>query len=175
MVSFSGPPDEALRERLLALPGGTTVEYTEEVRDYINEMNQLFFVFVGIMLAFGVALGFAIIFNTITINTLERRRELATMRTIGAGVGRLGAMLTVENVLMGLLGLVVGLPLGYLISLYFASLYQNELFDMPTVIYTRTYGIASLGALLVLLLAEVPSVRFLRRLDLPAAVREMSG
>ncbi|OGO46093.1 MAG: hypothetical protein A2W34_01330 [Chloroflexi bacterium RBG_16_64_32] len=175
MVSFSGPPDEALQERLLALPGGTTVEYTEEVRDYINEMNQLFFVFVGIMLAFGVALGFAIIFNTITINTLERRRELATMRTIGSGVGRLGAMLTVENVLMGLLGLVVGLPLGYLISLYFASLYQNELLDMPTVIYPRTYGIASLGALLVLLLAEVPSVRFLRRLDLPAVVREMSA
>jgi putative ABC transport system permease protein len=122
-----------------------------------------------------VALGFAIIFNTITINTLERRRELATMRTIGSSVGRLGAMLTVENVLMGLLGVVVGLPLGYMISLYFATLYSNELFDMPTVIYTRTYGIAALGALLVLLLAEVPSIRFVRRLDLPAVVREMSA
>jgi putative ABC transport system permease protein len=175
LVSFTGPPDEALQGRLLDLPGAPTVEYTEDVEDYINELNQLFFVFVGIMLAFGVALGFAIIFNTITINTLERRRELATMRTIGSAVGRLGAMLTVENVLMGILGVLVGLPLGYVISLYFASLYQNELFDMPTVIYTRTYGIAALGALLVLLLAEVPSIRFVRRLDLPAVVREMSA
>lgn len=97
------------------------------------------------------------------------------MRTIGSGVGRLGAMLTVENVLMGLLGVAIGLPLGYAISLYFASLYQNELFDMPTVIYLRTYGIATLGALLVLLLAEIPSIRFVRRLDLPAVVREMSA
>jgi putative ABC transport system permease protein len=175
LVSFTGAPDEALQERLLALPGVATVEYTQDVKDYINELMTLFFVFVGVMLAFGVALGFAIIFNTITINTLERRRELATMRTIGSGVGRLGTMLTVENVLMGILGVVVGLPLGYAISLYFASLYQNELFDMPTVIYTRTYGIAALGALLVLLLAEVPSIRFVRRLDLPAVVREMSA
>ncbi len=175
LVSFAGTPDETLQQRLMALPGAPTVEYTEDVEEYINELNQLFFVFVGIMLAFGVALGFAIIFNTITINTLERRRELATMRTIGSAVGRLGAMLTVENVLMGLLGVVVGLPLGYAISLYFASLYQNELFDMPMVIYTRTYGIAALGALLVLLLAEIPSIRFVRRLDLPAVVREMSA
>jgi putative ABC transport system permease protein len=175
LVSFTGTPGDALQQRLLDLDGAPTVVYTEDVEEYINELNQLFFVFVGIMLAFGVALGFAIIFNTITMNTLERRRELATMRTIGSAVGRLGAMLTVENVLMGLLGLVVGLPLGYGIALYFASLYQNELFDMPTVIYTRTYGIATLGALLVLLLAEIPSIRFVRRLDLPAAVREMSG
>lgn len=175
LVSFTGAPDEGLQGQLLALPGAPTVEYTEDVKDLVRELSDLFFVFVGIMLAFGVALGFAIIFNTITINTLERRRELATMRTIGSGVGRLGAMLTVENVLMGVLGVVVGLPLGYAISLYFASLYENELWDMPTVIYTRTYGIASLGALLVLLLAEIPSIRFVRRLDLPAVVREMSA
>ncbi len=175
LVSFSGAPDVALEARLLALPGAPTVVYTEEQEDFVRELSGLFFVFVGIMLAFGVALGFAIIFNTITINTLERRRELATMRTIGSSVGRLGTMLTVENVLMGVLGVLIGLPLGYAISLYFASLYSNELFDMPTVIYTRTYGIAALGALLVLLLAEVPSIRFVRRLDLPAVVREMSA
>jgi putative ABC transport system permease protein len=175
MVSFTETPGQGLREQLLALPGAATVEYAQEVEDYINELSQLFFVFVGVMLAFGVALGFAIIFNTITINTLERRRELATMRTIGYSLGRVGALLTVENALMGLLGLGVGLPLGYVMSLYFTSLYQNELFEMPTVIYTRTYGIAAVGALLVLLLAEAPALRFVRRLDLPAVVREMSA
>jgi putative ABC transport system permease protein len=141
LVSFTGAPNDGLEERLLGLPGVQTVEYTEDVQEFVRELSDLFFVFVGIMLAFGVALGFAIIFNTITINTLERRRELATMRTIGSAVGRLGVMLTVENVLMGVLGVVIGLPLGYAISLYFASLYDNELWDMPTVIYTRTYGI----------------------------------
>ncbi len=96
------------------------------------------------------------------------------MRTFGTGVGRLASMLTVENVVMGLIGVAVGLPVGYALSQYFAQFYQNDLFDMPVVIYTRTYGIAAAGALIVLLLAEIPAVRFVRRLDLPAVVREIA-
>lgn len=174
LVSFRHGLTPDLESGLYGLPGVASLDLTQELRDYIDELNNLFFAFVFIMLAFGVALGLAVIFNTITINVLERQRELATMRTFGAGMRRLASMLTVENVLMGLLGALLGMPIGFGLAQYFASLYQNELFDMPTVIYLRTYGIAGLGALIVLLLAEIPAVRFLRRLDLPAVVREMS-
>lgn len=96
------------------------------------------------------------------------------MRTFGTGIGRLAFMLTVENAVMGVIGIGVGLPIGYALSQYFAQFYQNDLFDMPVVIYTRTYGIAAVGALIVLLLAEIPAVRMIRRLDLPAVVREIA-
>jgi putative ABC transport system permease protein len=175
LTTFSGDPSPALESQLYALPGATNITLTEDLRDYIDEMNDLFFVFTGVMLAFGVALGLAIIFNTITINVLERQREFATMRTFGTGIGWLASMLTVENVLMGLLGIAFGLPIGFGLAHYFSRLYQNELFDMPVVIYTRTYGIAAVGALIVLLLAEFPAIRFVRRLDLPAVVREISA
>lgn len=174
LVSFAGDPTPALESQLYSLEGAGNIDFTTDLRDYIDELNNLFLAFSGVMLAFGVALGFAIIFNTITINALERQRELATMRTFGTGVGRLASMLTVENVLMGVIGVVVGLPIGYALSQYFAGLYQNDLFDMPVVIYTRTYGLAAGGALIVLLLAEIPAVRFVRRLDLAAVVREIA-
>ncbi|HEY5639268.1 MAG TPA: ABC transporter permease, partial [Dehalococcoidia bacterium] len=174
LLSFSGGQTPALESRLYALDGAGGIDFTIDVREYINELNDLFLVFIGVMLVFGVALGFAIIFNTITINALERQRELATMRTFGTGIGRLASMLTVENVVMGVIGVAVGLPVGYALSQYFAQFYQNDLFDMPVVIYTRTYGIAAAGALIVLLLAEIPAVRFVRRLDLPAVVREIA-
>jgi putative ABC transport system permease protein len=174
LVSFDGEPTPAFESQLYAIEGAASIDFTTDLREYINELNNLFLVFIGVMLVFGVALGFAIIFNTITINVLERQRELATMRTFGTGIGRLATMLTVENVLMGVLGVIVGLPIGFAIAQYFAGLYQNELFDMPVVIYTRTYALAAAGALIVLLLAEIPSIRFVRRLDLPAIVREMA-
>ena len=174
LVSFSGDPTLALESQLYSLDGAGSIDFTSDVRDYLDELNGLFLVFIGVMLVFGVALGFAIIFNTITINALERQRELATMRTFGTGIGRLAFMLTVENVVMGVIGVAVGLPIGYALAQYFAQFYQNDLFDMPVVIYTRTYGIAAVGALIVLLLAEIPAVRFVRRLDLPAVVREIA-
>ncbi len=174
LVSFSGDPTPALESQLYALDGAGSIDFTSDIRDYLDELNSLFLVFTGVMLIFGVALGFAIIFNTITINTLERQRELATMRTFGTGIGRLASMLTIENVVMGVIGVVAGLPIGYALAQYFAQFYQNDLFDMPVVIYGRTYGIAAAGALIVLLLAEIPAVRFVRRLDLPAVVREIA-
>ncbi len=174
LVSFAGDPTPALESQLYALEGAGSIDFTSDVREYLDELNALFLVFIGVMLIFGVALGFAIIFNTITINALERRRELATMRTFGTGIGRLAIMLTVENAVMGVIGVGVGLPIGYALSQYFAQFYQNDLFDMPVVIYPRTYVIAAVGALIVLLLAEIPAVRFVRRLDLPAVVREIA-
>ncbi|HEY5626107.1 MAG TPA: FtsX-like permease family protein, partial [Dehalococcoidia bacterium] len=174
LVSFSGDPTPALESQLYSLNGAGSIDFTSDIREYLDELNSLFLVFIGVMLLFGVALGFAIIFNTITINALERQRELATMRTFGTGIGRLASMLTIENVVMGVIGVAFGLPIGWALSQYFAQFYQNDLFDMPVVIYTRTYGIAAAGALVVLLLAEIPAVRFVRRLDLPAVVREIA-
>ena len=163
------------RAQLTGLPGAANLELTSDLRSYVKTLSQLFLVFVGVMLAFGVALGFTVTFNTITINVLERERELATMRTFGMSVGRLASMISIENLLMGLLGAALGMPIGYGVAAYFSTLYQNDLFDMPLVINTTTYALAGLAAVIVLLLAEVPSIRHVRNLDLPAVVREMSA
>jgi putative ABC transport system permease protein len=175
LVNFrTAEPSADLEAGLLSIPSASNIELTSDLRDYVGELNQLFIVFVVIMLGFAVALGFTIIFNTITINVLERERELATMRTFGTGITRLASMLTVENVLMGLLGVALGMPIGYGLALYFATLYQNDIFDMPMVINGSTYAIAGVAAIIVLLLAEVPAIRYVRKLDLPSVVRELA-
>jgi putative ABC transport system permease protein len=175
LFDFRGDePAAGTQAGLLGLPGAANLEFTQDLHDYVNELSRLFLVFVVVMLAFGVALGLTIIFNTVTINVLERQRELATMRTLGMGIPRIGSMVTIENLLMGLLGAVVGMPIGYGLAVYFASLYQNELFDMPLVINDSTYGIAAVAAIITLVLAEIPAIRYIRGLDLPAVVREMA-
>ena len=174
-LTFPGEePDPQTESALLNLPGAANLELTKDLRDYVSELSRLFLVFVVIMLGFGVALGLTIIFNTVTINVLERQRELATMRTLGMGIRRIGSMVTIENLLMGLLGAVLGMPIGYGLAIYFSSLYQNELFDMPLVINDSTYGIAAVAAIITLVLAEIPAIRYIRGLDLPAVVREMA-
>jgi putative ABC transport system permease protein len=175
LMDFRGAePDAELEASLYGLPNAANLELTSDLKDYVGELSQLFLVFVFIMLGFAVALGFTIIFNTITINVLERERELATMRTFGMGMRRLTSMLTIENILMGVLGAILGMPIGYAISIYFQSLYQNEVFDMPLVIHQTTFILAGAAALIVLLLAEVPAIRYVRKLDLPSVVRELA-
>jgi putative ABC transport system permease protein len=174
LVSISGRDVKAVQRDIYGVSGVATVQLQQDVRDYIGQFSALFFVFVTIMLVFGVVLGFVIIFNSITISALERQRELATMRVIGTSVRRILEVLTVENALVGVLGVLIGIPVGLVVADYFSSLYQNDLIDMPLVIYTRTYLLAAAGALLTIILAEIPAMRFVRRLNLPEVIREVS-
>jgi putative ABC transport system permease protein len=174
LVKVDGQDGETLRDDLDAVPGVATVKLKQDVRDYIGQFSALFIVFVTIMLVFGVVLGFVVIFNSITISVQERQRELATMRVIGTSTGRILRVLTIENAIIGLLGVLLGIPIGLVVAGYFASLYQNDLIDMPLVIYARTYLLAASGALLTVLLAEVPAVRFVRRLNLAQATKELT-
>ena len=48
------------------------------------------------------------------VNILEQQRELATMRAVGTGSGRIGPLMISENLLLWLVALVLGLILGTL-------------------------------------------------------------
>ena len=174
LVSISGDESQ-VQQGLYSVPGVATVQLKQDVRDYIGQFSALFIVFVTVMLLFGVILGFAIIFNSITIGAIERQRELATLRVIGTSLGRLVEVLSVENAIVGVGGVIIGIPAGLIIAGYFSSLYQNDLIDMPLVIYTRTYLLAAIGALLTVALAEIPAVNFVRHLNLPQVTREISS
>lgn len=57
-----------------------------------------------------------IVFNTMTMTAAERRREVAILRALGAGPGSVGRDLFGEATLVGLLGAVVGVPIGVLMG-----------------------------------------------------------
>ncbi|GAH14869.1 unnamed protein product, partial [marine sediment metagenome] len=49
----------------------------------------------------------------VTINLLERRREIATMRTMGASMWEVFGTVTLETLAVGLMALGPGLVLGW--------------------------------------------------------------
>jgi putative ABC transport system permease protein len=122
----------------------------------------------------GIALGVAIIFNSVTVNVLERRREIAIMRAIGMSSARIAFILTLENLAVGLLGVIIGLPLGYYVASYFFSMYESDLFSMSTVILPRSYIIAALAALIILFISQIPPIRQIYRLRLPTVTKDWS-
>jgi putative ABC transport system permease protein len=74
----------------------------------------------SIMWFFGIAAllmaGF-IIFNTFRTLVAERRRDLGMLRAIGAKRSTLQGMVIIESLLQGLLGTVIGLILGWLLTI----------------------------------------------------------
>ncbi|OJT27160.1 hypothetical protein BO221_03985 [Archangium sp. Cb G35] len=108
---------DTVRERLRsALGGGFEVEHPSRRGGSVATMVRSFQM--GLNLGSGVALlvGVFLVYNTIAISVVQRRREIGTLRALGATRLRIRALFTLEAVLLGGVGTVLGLPLGVLIG-----------------------------------------------------------
>jgi putative ABC transport system permease protein len=91
-----GVDRQAARDLLTALPGVAAVVDSRGLYDTAQSFMGLFYAFVGVMLVLGGVMAFALIFNTLSANVMERAVELTALRTLGmspATIGRLGLLL----------------------------------------------------------------------------------
>jgi putative ABC transport system permease protein len=139
-----------------------------QIKDYLG----LFYVFVGIMLVFGGAMAFALMFNTISVNIAERSGELATLRANGMSSAMLGRMMAGENLLLTAIGIVPGLVVGYLVAAAMMASYSSDAFSLDLRLRPWTLPLAALAVLVVAGISMWPSLRRLRSMDLGTVVRE---
>ncbi len=171
----SGVDREQMRRRLSSLPGAVAFYDTRALYDTVNKYLGLYYAFVGIMLIFGGAMAFALLFNAMTSNIAERVVEVATLRAAGARHRTLARMITAENVLMTLLGIGPGLLIGYELARLFMAQFDNDQFDFSLQMRASTLVFAALAILIVALLSQLPGLRAVRRLDVAEVVRERAA
>ncbi len=160
-----------VRRELNRLPGVATLLDLAEIRAEVDGYLALLYLFVSVMLTFGAFMAFALVFNTSTINILERELEIATMRTLGTPNWKISLALTLENLLMGAFGLLPGFVAAYLVMARTLRLYQTDAFSFRLSIFWSSYVIASIGVLGVMVLSELPSLIYVRRMDLAQSVK----
>ena len=132
---------------------------------------SFFYVFIGVMLVMGAALGLSIVFNGVTINVLERRREFAVMRAVGMSRTGLSTILTLENLATALLGIITGVPAGRYLTYLFLSTFETDIFSLGSIILPRTYVISVVLALIILFISQAPAIRQVYRLSLSTATK----
>ncbi|MGA7271848.1 MAG: FtsX-like permease family protein [Acidimicrobiia bacterium] len=131
----------------------------------------LFYAFVGVMLVFGAVMAFALILSSVAANVSEREVELATLAASGAGRGLLGRLVSAENIALTVIGIPLGLVIGYLVSAAFMSSFSSDLFSFDLHMRATTPLWASLGVLAAALVSLIPATRVVRRLDVAGVVR----
>ncbi|MFC1962520.1 ABC transporter permease [Chloroflexota bacterium] len=175
LLRFNGEPSGRVLQRLYNLPQTASIEFVSETSELMDESMGFFWVFVSVMFAMGAALGLAIVFNSVMVNVLERRREIALMRAIGTSFVRLALLLTLENLAICFLGIIMGLVFGYYLAVYFwMAASETDMFSMSAVIYLRSYIVAAAFALVILLISQVPAIRQVYQLNLSTATKDWS-
>jgi len=143
-----------------------------QIRDLVEEFQQFFYVFVGIMLVFGGAIAFALIFNIVTVNVAERSGEYASMRANGLTHRKVASMIAGEVAILTAIGIIPGLIVGYLAAAAFMSTFASEQFPITIQIRPQTYVISALAMFVVAFLSLIPAIRAVKRINVGEIVRE---
>ncbi len=91
----------------------------------IDEINKIFVIVKIILACFGIIALFVAsigIFNTMTISFLERTHEIGIMKALGATNKSIKRLFNYESAIIGLVGGVIGVAVGYLSGLGINSL-----------------------------------------------------
>jgi putative ABC transport system permease protein len=104
--------------------GGELRAQTQAQFDMITYLMLTMAVLAAIVGSIGLA-------STMSINVVERSREIGVMRAIGAPSGSILGIFIVEGVLVGLLSWLIAVPLSYPGARLFSSVVGNTLLQLP--------------------------------------------
>lgn len=149
---------------------GTSVRL-EVLRNFLDTMaNQaLVFAFFNTILAASIAFG--IVYNSARIALSERGRELASLRVLGYTRGEISYILLGELTVITLAGIPLGFVLGKLLSTWFVSGVQSDLYRIPIIVSDRTYALSATVVLISAVISGWIVRRKLDHLDLVAVLK----
>jgi putative ABC transport system permease protein len=167
-----GADRQATLDRLSSLDGVAAVTDAQALQHTAESLMGLFYAFVGIMLVLGAVMAFAVLFNLMAANISERVTELASLRAAGMHGGELSRIITAENVLLTVAGIVPGLLVGYLAAWEFMASFSSDLFTFRLEVHPTTFLFTALGILVAALVSQAPILRSVRNIDIAGVVRE---
>lgn len=175
LLSFEpGAPSADVGERLTSLPVVAALEDSGAMFESIRSFMGLFYAFVGVMLAFGAAMAFALIYASMSAGIAERSREMASLLAEGMHRRQIARLITAENLLVVTAGIGPGLVAGYLVSALAMSSYSSDLFSFDLHMRPSTLVLAPVLIVLVALASQRPGLRAIARLDIAEVVRQRS-
>jgi putative ABC transport system permease protein len=140
-------------------------EFAQEQREPIDQFVLMIFALLGLALVIAV-LG---IVNTLALSVIERTREVGLLRAIGVSRPQLRSMITLESVVIAVLGALLGVALGigFGVALMYAVRDQGlEVISVPFV----QLAIFLVLSIVIGVLAAVFPARRAARLDVLRAI-----
>ena len=109
---------EKIGTKLLSMAGVLNVSYTSSIEGRLDDMLRSLNLVIVVLIVSAGMLAFVVLYNLNNINITERQRELATLKVLGFYDGEVASYVYRENILLTIIGSVVGMVLGNLLHRY---------------------------------------------------------
>jgi putative ABC transport system permease protein len=163
---------QALHRHLKQLSGVQAITARQDtIRNLNDTILKVQSIFIGILIAFAGIIFFGSVLNSSLINLAERQTEVATFRVLGYGPWEVGGLFLRESMVVNVLGMLLGCPLGFYLSRLMAAIYNTELVRIPIRFSPGVYVTTVILGAMFALLAHAVVQRSIHRLDWLAALK----
>lgn len=135
---------EKVGEEILKYESVLNVQYTENLSDQLNDMLTALDSVMIVLIVVAGMLSFVVLYNLNDINITERRRELATLKVLGFYDMEVAMYVYRENILLTLLGALVGCGIGKFLHYFTISTVEVDVAMFGRVVYPTSYLIAAM-------------------------------
>ena len=160
-----------LADRLTAGDTFVNVNSSTKVANDFSESFKIIDVVVYIVTVMAAALAFAVVFTLSNTSISERERELATIKVLGFRRGEVHRYINKETIVLTLIGIVAGWPLGYVITRFLTYVLRMPSLFFDTIVEPQTYLFASVMSFVFTLIINRMTNRSLDRIDMVGALK----
>lgn len=144
-----------------------------EMKERVENMMKMLNAVVWLVIGSAGALAFIVLFNLSNINITERVREVATIKVLGFYPRETGAYVFRENLVLTLMGIVVGLPLGVLLHRFVMHQIQVDMVAFKVAVMPVSYLLSVIIVLLFLKVVDVVMRRKIDRIDMAESLKSI--
>jgi len=149
-----------------------TVDAVDATLQQYKDMMEPYAAMYSAMFIMGVAIAFAIIYNTATISLSERQREFATLRVLGLTVDEVCEIMRFEYWVLAAVGMMIGAPMASWMLVGMNSMLDTSMMSMPTTIAPTAYAMAILGCIGAIILSNFSTKRKVRKFNMIEVLKE---
>jgi putative ABC transport system permease protein len=113
IVAGGHAPESLQRDLAASLPAGVRLEAPEAASEQSDKLTRAYRVNLGMLAAIALLTGAFLVFSAQALSVVKRRSEFAFLRALGLERSTLIRWLLAEGAVVGLLGGVIGVAVGY--------------------------------------------------------------
>ena len=164
---------QAASASLAGAKNAAAVTLSLEFRSRVATMMQSLRYIVLVVVLGAAALAFIVLYNLTNINITEREREIATIKVLGFYDGETNRYIFRENIILTVLGALVGLPMGKLLHAYVMGQIKIDLMCFDVRVAPLSYLISAALTLVFGLLVNLALRRKIRAVDMSQALKSI--
>ena len=147
------------------------IQSIDDMKNGLLEYMDMIIASMGVMMMFGGVLGFAIVYNITTVSINERIMEFSSLRVMGFDKKQIYKLVTRENAIMTIFGILLGIPLGYGMCVGLVSAVSTEIYSIPAIITPSIYVISAIATIIFVGIAQLATIRKIHNLNFMDALK----